>query len=358
MFAVLMLFNGAGNIANFVAAFIAGAEIFTGNVQLLFITLGMGLTFSTGYLLMPFLAFFLRDWKSFQMAISLPILLYLPFWWVIPESPRWLLSQGRVDEAEAIVRKAADMNKVNAPPVVFEDEMTEGLRTEKEKRYTVLDVFKTSNIRTTTMILCFLWFSVAVGYFGVTLNTSKLTHDPYLGSCISAMVEMPAYLVTWLSVKRIPRRVFISSAMVLGGVCLLLLPAIPPSLRWLSVTLEMIGKFFVVATQNLLFAYTAEVFPTVLRNTATGVCSTWGRIGSCISPFIIQLRLYFTFLPPVVIGTLTVGSAIGALFLPETARQPLPETIQDMQHHKRIKFPCLGRQKTTTSSIGHVETKL
>ncbi|XP_035481967.1 solute carrier family 22 member 4 isoform X3 [Scophthalmus maximus] len=121
MFLILLFFNGLGQIANFVAALVLGAEILIGNVRVLYSSLGTCLGFAVGYMILPVFAYFVRDWRFLLLASSLPCLVYLPLWWFIPESPRWLLCQGRVEEAEAIVRKAAKWNKCQAPSVIFED---------------------------------------------------------------------------------------------------------------------------------------------------------------------------------------------------------------------------------------------
>lgn len=51
----------------------------------------------------------------------------------------------------------------------------------------------------------------------------------------------------------------------------------------------MMGKFAVSTAFAVVYAYTAELYPTVLRNTAVGACSMASRIGSIIAPYFIYL---------------------------------------------------------------------
>nr|XP_046266417.1 solute carrier family 22 member 5-like isoform X4 [Scatophagus argus] len=294
-----------------------------------------------------------RDWKSLLLGISLPGLVFLPCWWLIPESPRWLISQGRVEEAEAVIRKAAKINKIEAPQVIFEDYSAHAkeTKTRSKKHNSVLQLLSTRNVRKTTAILCLLWFSHSVGYFALSLNTSQLYADPYLSCFISAVVEIPAYIFIWLILLYFPRRLSVISIFLLGAMSLYFIPLVPQSLSYLSVALEMLGKFAVTSCSALMYTYTAELYPTVLRNTATGACSTVSRVGSCITPFLLELKFYFKHLPYIIMGTLAVASAFAAFFLPETFRRPLPQTIQQMHKAESMTCPIITQKEHSNPEI-------
>lgn len=66
--------------------------------------------FNIGHLTLPLFAYFIRDWQDLQFALSIPSIVLLSYFWLIPESPRWLFTMGRVSEAATILEKAAHAN--------------------------------------------------------------------------------------------------------------------------------------------------------------------------------------------------------------------------------------------------------
>ncbi|KAM8764990.1 organic cation/carnitine transporter 2 isoform 2-T2 [Rhynchonycteris naso] len=256
----------------------------------------------------------------------------------IPESPRWLISQGRFKEAEVIIHRAAKINGIVAPSTIFEPSELQDLSSKKQQSHSILDLLRTRNIRVVTIMSIILWMTISVGYFGLSLDTPNLHGDVYLNCFLSAVVEVPAYVLAWLLLQYLPRRYSMATALFLGGSVLLFVQLVPPDLYYLSTVLVMVGKFGVTAAFSMVYVYTAELYPTVVRNMGVGVSSTASRLGSILSPYFIYLGAYDRFLPYILMGSLTILTAILTLFLPESFGTPLPDTIEQMLRVKGIKY--------------------
>ncbi|KAI7796115.1 putative solute carrier family 22 member 5-like [Triplophysa rosa] len=283
VFSILFFVVGLGQISNYVAAFVLGAELFSGSVRVLYTALGVGLFFAIGYMMLPLIAFYIRDWRMLLVAMSVP-----------------------------------------------------GQTCQPNDKNNIWDLVRTRNIRHTTLILFLVWMTLSMGYFGLSLNTSRLHGSPFLNCFISAAIEVPAYVLGWLSLRCGPRRLACSASMLLGGGVLYFIQLVPADLPALSTAFEMLGKFGMAIGTALMFVYTGEIYPTVLRNTAVGSCAMVSRIGSAVAPYFIHLSIFYKSLPHMILGSLCVLSAVSTLFLPETFRRPLPETIQHMQKRQIV----------------------
>uniref|UniRef100_A0A914DR38 Major facilitator superfamily (MFS) profile domain-containing protein n=2 Tax=Acrobeloides nanus TaxID=290746 RepID=A0A914DR38_9BILA len=71
--------------------------------------------FSLGHMLLACIAYFVRDYVYLQLVLAIPAICFLSYWWLLPESPRWLVSQRRYKEADKILRCAAKINKTTIP---------------------------------------------------------------------------------------------------------------------------------------------------------------------------------------------------------------------------------------------------
>uniref|UniRef100_A0A671Q5K1 Solute carrier family 22 member 4-like n=1 Tax=Sinocyclocheilus anshuiensis TaxID=1608454 RepID=A0A671Q5K1_9TELE len=310
IFCLLFFIVGMGQISNYVSGFVLGMEIFSPSIRDIYSTLGVCLFFSIGYMMLPLAAYFLRDWRMLLLVFTIPGIFCMLLWWFIPESPRWLLSQGRVVEAEAILRKAAQMNGVNAPDVIFP-----------------LNQVKHTSACASQMTHA----TLNIGYCALSLNTSSLHGNIYLNCFLSAAVEVPALIMAWLMLRRWPRRLCLSSTLSLGGLVLLFIQLIPQHMNYVAFSLVMLGKFGLSAAFSILYPATAELYPTVLRNTALGACSMASRVGSILAPYFIYLGGYYRSLPYILIGSVNILSGLLSILLPESLGSPLPETISHMQ---------------------------
>uniref|UniRef100_A0A8C3S3T5 Major facilitator superfamily (MFS) profile domain-containing protein n=2 Tax=Chelydra serpentina TaxID=8475 RepID=A0A8C3S3T5_CHESE len=337
MFSVLFVIVGMGQISNYVAAFVLGTEILGKRVRIIFCTLGVCIFYAIGYMLLPLFAYFIRDWRMLLLALTLPGLLCIPLWWIVPESPRWLISQGRLQEAEIIIRKAAKTNGITAPDVIFDPMELQEMTSQKQQSHTILDLVRTQNIRFVTIMSVILWMIISVGYFGLSLDTPNLHGDAYVNCFLSAVIEVPAYIIAWVLLRNLPRRYSMAAALFLGGCVLLFIQLVPPHLHVVSIILVMLGKFGITSSFAMVYVYTAELYPTVVRNMGVGASSMASRLGSILSPYFVYLGAYDRFLPYILMGSLTVLTGILTLFLPESYGMPLPDTIEQMLRVKGLK---------------------
>ncbi|XP_030359796.1 solute carrier family 22 member 5-like isoform X3 [Strigops habroptila] len=189
------------------------------------------------------------------------------------------------------------------------------------------------------------WMIISVGYFGLSLDTPNLHGDVYVNCFLSAVIEVPAYIISWLLLRNLPRRYSMAAALFLGGCVLLFIQLVPSHIRPLSILLVMLGKFGITSAFAIVYVYTAELYPTVVRNMGVGASSMASRLGSILSPYFVYLGAYDRFLPYILMGSLTVLSGILTLFLPESYGVPLPDTIDQMLLVKGLEYRPASRNK-------------
>ncbi|XP_013777238.1 organic cation transporter protein-like, partial [Limulus polyphemus] len=253
---------------------------------------------------------------------------------ILPESPRWLLTHNKFDEAEKELVKVMLVNKKDMSHLqnalkILKAKAEKEEELEKQNHVTVIDLLRYPNMRRKSLNIFFSWFVISFTYYALSLSTNDLGGSPFINFVISGAVEFPAYGISVFAINNLGRRKCMISTMVAGGLACILTIPIPSNLLWLRITFAMCGKFFVTAAFAIVYVYTAELFPTVVRNVGVGSSSMFARIGSMVAPFLKELSKFtHTGVPLAIYGALSIIAGLLILLLPETMNRDIPDTLE------------------------------
>ncbi|KAK6737460.1 hypothetical protein RB195_019891 [Necator americanus] len=300
-----------------------------------------------GYALLALIAYLAKSWKTVQViAAGLhfgAVLLICS----LPESPRWLMVKERVNEAEEVIRKACrtppfpfNLCRINKGSLPSDLELVchREKRLNKKGKVGMLDLFKTSELRFRTITICIVFMATALVYYGLVIALSDqsapgrvlFTGNFFLNNAVAGAIEIPTlFCCVWL--MKFGRKKAQMMTLVAGGISIIVaMLAVISENFMLALSFMMIGKICIQGAFNILYIFTSELYPTIIRNTAVGVTSMVARFGSGVSSYIALLSINtLPIVPMIIFAIFSLFAGMLVSVLPETSEKPLPETLDD-----------------------------
>ena len=331
--------TGMGGMGCFMVTFVIAVE-YVGFKYTMLVGIVIEVPFALGEILLGVEAYYIRDWYTLQLDSYLPWAVLLSLWFIIPESPRWLIAVGNYEKAITIVNKMEEVNNRTVPKELLDvtaaSEKTEDYQeVESQGTPSFKDLFVPRPMALRTLNMFYQWFAVTMCYYGLTFASTSLGGDPHTNYLLGVSIEIPAYIFCMLVMDCWGRRPILSFCQAISGVsCIiagLLFDEIEENkdLVPAQVFFSLLGKFMASANFAIIYVYTAELYPTLIRNSAIGSCSCIARVGAILAIVLQELSSYYKPAPMLIMGAVALVAGIMALHFPETVGYRLPETKDD-----------------------------
>nr|XP_021181713.2 organic cation transporter protein isoform X1 [Helicoverpa armigera] len=291
--------------------------------------------FLLAYFTLPIIAYFVRDWRQLQLVTSVPWVIVIVYYWLIPESPRWLITVGRKKEAIDILTHIAKKNNRptdNIEAIVEKVELLNRNDSKNQQKVTYIDLFRTPKIRVYTIITALIWMFCSHTFFGINQYIGRLQGNLYLNVLLSAACLTPGLIIVIIATLYLRRKVSIISSFTTAAVSLLVFIFIPSDMRAATLAFAIIGLIGAYTSFVQVYLYSSEIFPTVIRNTAVGFASMFARFGGFIAPFVVNIGIEWVSI--LIFSSVAFSAAILCYFLPETKATTLPNTIEQRERAK------------------------
>ncbi|KAK0394767.1 hypothetical protein QR680_000924 [Steinernema hermaphroditum] len=368
MFLFLRFCGAVCNEAADLAAYVLCMEV-TGTKYRAMVGSLLQAPWAVGYATLALIAYFSKTWQEIQIITAGLHTIAVCLICVLPESPRWLIVNNRVEEAERYIRRACreppfpfslcNFNKSSLPcdlELVKHAEQRKWVK--QDQRASIFHLYKSPELCFRTVVVSFVWISTALVYYGLVIGLSDnsapgralFSGNFFVNNAIAGAIELPT-LLSCVYLMKFGRKK--SQMFTLLGGTLFIVAAMTfmggdeddkRQTQVPALICILVAKIFIQGAFNILYIFTSEMYPTVIRNTAVGFNSMMARIGSGISSYVAILSdVTAPIVPMIIFGICSLASGLLVVLLPETKDQPLPDTLQDaVTFLKDKQYRCFG----------------
>jgi putative MFS transporter len=258
--------------------------------------------------------------------------LFLAYFY-LPESPRWLISQRKVGEAERVILDIASCNNVIISPFSLSCD-SENINIQISESHWKQLISKPMIKVTLPLIL--IWASFGFTYNGIILFVARVySNNSSIGSCsfdysaitINAASELIGTLIATLVIDTWGRNRTQTYIYLVAAISILILSF--SSSQYVLLACAFIARSTLMGASNATWVITPELYPTQIRATGHSVCNSMARITAFFVPFLIDspaTNQQICLVLAIVVMIATIASST----LPETKNKLLDKNSNDI----------------------------
>ena len=308
----------------YVASSVYLVEITHGKWRALFVNTLHGVGSKAGLVVDAIMVYLLKDMVLFQLALGLSNFLVL--WFIMPESPRWLLAQCKLEKAKKEMIKICEWNR---QPTKIVTDFVENHGKADIRRESYADLLQYLPICRNILIMCFSCFASSMGFVGLMYYTPALNWNIILVFAVPPTITLLFTPLESFLQNALGRKFMLTGPLIMTGMLLLLTNILGKDSSTIII-LSWTGTVLCDIAITDGFVFTKELFPTNYRTQALSLTSACNKLGAIAAPFIALLDQFHEMLPFTVYGTTLLLAGILSFWIwPETSKIKLPDTLED-----------------------------
>ncbi|XP_006903176.1 PREDICTED: solute carrier family 22 member 10-like [Elephantulus edwardii] len=291
---------------------------------------------SIGNTLLGGIAFAIQDWRTLQLAVSVPCLvLFVLSRWLI-ESARWLIVTNKLEEGLKLLKRVAHINGLkNIDETLNETFVKSTMQEELDAAQIKTSFFSIFRSRTLRLRICFLFFLRLVNqlsYYGLVFHLQHWGSNIYLLQVLFGVTTLLSRYTAFVTLICMGRRTNQLLFMSLMGFFILAATFVPQEMQILRASLAILGAGASACVSTTLSIHSTELTPTIFRATNGALQTIAARSGASLAPLLMTLVMFYAPLPWIIYGLLPFPAGFLVMLLPETKNQSLPNTMQHVEN--------------------------